>query len=226
MATRVMVIWILLLQFMWGSVYVYFDHHYTLPNGNDHRVAQLEHELHARDRDFAKFQMRLAEYKDAVAASGLIIKDQTPWTDSKREIASVMADIPGKDLSFALDDKSDFEKAKKIFLSEDYQRSAELFSDFTDKHPDSRFLVQAYYFLTESEYHNDDFERATKAIDTLVTQFPETEYTGYSLVRMGMILEKQDRVEDAADIYERVKTGFPHSNAAHIADENLKGLSF
>src|SRR5205807_1939271 len=98
------------------------------------------------------------------------------------------------------------------------------FSNLVIDHPENINVPQANFLLSESFFYNEQLEESVKAIDHLVTHYPETEYAGYALVRLGKIFEREERPEDAAEVYRTVIQHFEKSNAARIARLNLKGL--
>jgi tol-pal system protein YbgF len=160
-----------------------------------------------------------------MVAAGVKIKDDTRWTDSKRMIASVMADPEFKLVPRLQPGTATFNTARKVVGAGDFRRTAEILDEFVDKYPDYPRLPEAYYLLGESFYNTGQTESAVKSIDMLVTHFPETEFAGYGLVRLGRIFEKQERPEEAAEMYDVVIDNYPKSNAAVIAEKSKKDLN-
>jgi TolA-binding protein len=78
--------------------------------------------------------------------------------------------------------------------------------------------------LSESYINLGQTEFALKALDLLVTQFPETELSGYGLVRLGKIFNQESRPEEAGEVFRAVIDYYPKSNAALLASKNLKEL--
>jgi tol-pal system protein YbgF len=225
MATRVVVIWVLSLAVFWSAVFTFFQRHFDSGRLEKQHVAILERKLHAQLREEAKLAMNFNEYKDAIVAAGVKINDRTKWTDDKRMIASVMADP-----EFKPDPRPDFgdgkvREAGKLYAAGDYKRAGELLENFVETYPDHPKLPEAYYLLSESYFNTDQYEQSVKSIDFLVTHFPETEYAGYGLLRLGKIFERRERPEDAADTYKSIVEHFPKSNAAAMASKSLKDLN-
>jgi TolA-binding protein len=225
MAARVMVIWILSLVLIWAGVYVFFAKYYDGRDYEKQKVASLENRLNRSYRQFAKLQLSINEYKDFMVASGVKIDNDTKWTDTKRMIASVVADPQYKKVPQPQPGSPLFVKAKKIFTTGDYVRTAEILDDFIQRYPDHPALPEAGYLLSECYFYLDQLESSVRMIDYVLTHFPETEFAGYGLLRLGRIFEKQERLEEAAEMYQVVIANYEKSNAAAMARRYLKELN-
>ncbi len=225
MATRVYVIWTLILLVGWSTVFGYFDKYFDGVELEKKKVASLERKLHSEDRKVAKLESRFSEFKEALVLAGVKLDQKTPWNDEKRAIASVMADPAFKSQSLWPNGHVSFEHAKKVFISSDYRRSAELFEEFLQKYPDHPSLPEASYFLAESYYQLGNNEGALRALNLLITHFPETESACLGMVRLGKIFEKQERVEDAEEIYQMAQPLYPKSKCAELASRSIQGLN-
>ena len=225
MATRIMVVWILILQVFWACVFIVFVKHFDGAEFEKLHVAYLEKQLHQNNRVLARMEMNFSEYKDAIAMAGVKIKDNTKWNDPKRVIASVMAEPEFKSIPQMEPGTLIFNKARKLYVAGDYKRTAEILGEFVQNYADYPNLPEAYFLLGESDFYTGQLEQSVKSIDALVTHFPETEFAGYGLVRLGHIFEKQERPEEAEEMYNVVIDNYPRSNAAAIAEKSKKDLN-
>ena len=225
MATRVVVIWVLVLMVGWTSVFAFFNGYFDGGEFERKRIVVLEKKIHNSLRRIAQLDLSFSEYKDSMAAAGVKIQDNTKWTDSRRTLASVISDPEFKNIPRPQPGNIVLAKARGLYLAGDFGRAAELFDDFVRNYPDHPELPQAGYLLAESYFQTDQLESSVKAIDFVLTHFPETEFAGYSLLRLGKIFEREERLEEAAQMYQLVITEFAKSNSAALAEKNLKELN-
>lgn len=225
MATRVMVIWVLALSVVWALALAGFINFFNLFSPEKKMLAALRRQINQQNRKMAKMELKFEEYKESLVQAGIKIDDDTKWTDTKRILASVMAKNSDSIIRDQIKSHQVFREAKSSFLGEKFKRSAELFDDFLEKYPDHPDLPEAGYLLAEAEFQNERFEACVRAVDFVVTHFPETEYSGLTLVRLAKVFEKQQRIEEAADIYKTIQGHYPKSLASQLASENLRDLN-
>ena len=58
----------------------------------------------------------------------------------------------------------------------------------------------------------------------MLNLYPESELTGFALLRMGKIYEFQDRREDAIDLYQTILRSFPQRDVAGQASRSLRSV--
>jgi len=225
MAPRIVVIWILVLQVFWIGVYSLASKYFEPADRSHFKIAALEKKIHHDAFIMAQMQINFGEYKDSVAAAGVRINEDTKWTDTQREVASVFADSKYKiKPELQIWGNREFEKGKKYFLAGNYQEATEVFERFIKNNSENSNLPQATYLLGESYVYLNENESALRTIDLLITQFPETELAGYAMVRLGKIFDQQSRPEEAAEMFNVVINEYPKSNAAVLARKSLKEL--
>ena len=78
--------------------------------------------------------------------------------------------------------------------------------------------------MSEDYFALRKFEDCVNAVDFLVSQFPETDYAAFGLLRLGQIYEELERIEDAADVYHIILSRYVDSAAVDIAKKSLEGL--
>lgn len=139
-----------------------------------------------------------------------------------RDLASVVA--KGEALSIERA-SSLFEKAKTQFREKNFEDANVLFHEVIDKYPESIHVVESHFLLAEGLYQLREDEKAVQTIETMISLFPESELTGFSLLRLGKIFEKQDRLEDAADVYRSVLVNFKQPEIATQATTALKAVA-
>lgn len=225
MAPRIVIIWVLVLQVFWIGVFNLSSRHFAPADQSKSKIAALKKRINHDAFVMAQMQINFGEYKDSVAAAGVRIDEETKWTDTQREVASVFADTDFKikpDVQVWAN--REFEKGRKYFLSGNYQEATEVFERFIKNNSENTNLPQATYLLGESYVYLNENESALKAIDLLITQYPETELAGYAMVRLGKIFDQQSRPEEAAEMFNIVVAEYPKSNAALLAKKSLREL--
>lgn len=170
-------------------------------------------------------QHELADWRQHVA---VLVPEALENTRSEaeayplRNIASVAAgDVEPKlqvELAGSL-----FERAKEAFRSKRYAEAAEGFERLIEAYPASRYGVEARFLLAESSYQQKDYSSAVDAIESLIGHFPESELAGFALLRLGDVFEKQDRKEDATEIYRAILKTYSNPDLLAQARVALKG---
>jgi TolA-binding protein len=120
-----------------------------------------------------------------------------------RNIASIVRDSAKYDLQIDMA-SSLLRKGKELFQEKKYDEANKLFLKLTTRFPLSKHVVEAHFLLSEGHYLMGDYDLALDSISVLMTQYPESDLAGFSLVRLGNIFEYQERFEDAAETYRTI----------------------
>lgn len=114
-----------------------------------------------------------------------------------------------------------FANAKKEFRAKNYAASAEKFRKFIDQYPTSADVVEAHFLLAESLFLSGQPEASLDLIDQMMLRYPDSELTGFIMLRMGQIFEGKNRPEDAREVYETILRQFPQSAALKTQADRL-----
>jgi tol-pal system protein YbgF len=173
----------------------------------------------------SQFQVTLMQYqmKDLEQTVASVIPrekldQENPYKDLVQNLRAP-ASIPTLDLSPVL-----LEKGKKLFSNGKFETAAKEFEKLKNQYPASAYQVQARFFLAESLFLQREFKKCTDVIDEMVTQFPEHELTGFILLRLGQISERNNQTEEAQEIYRTVLNHFPQKPLKEQAQTLLKSL--
>lgn len=224
MKSRDLVIWVLIQLTGWAIVFGHFQRHFDGVEIEKKKVARLEKAIRQSERNLVKMESRFSEYKDAMVASGLKIDSLTPLSSEKRNLASVVSDPAYKEQILWPAGTISYRHAKKVFTTGNYSRAAELLEEFLQKYPDHPQLPEATYLLSESYTALGNKEDSLRALNLLISHFPETESACLGLLRLGKIFEKDERLEDALEIYQMALPLHPKSNCENLAKSSLNGL--
>lgn len=140
-----------------------------------------------------------------------------------RNLASIVTknDVEGIRKTIA---KTIFETGKQNFRKRNYVQANRAFKQIIDRFGYTPFVVESYFLMAEGYFQSDELEECTSTIETMVELFPNHELTGFALIRLGRIYEKQNRNEEAVDIYRTVLRSFPQRDVASQAKSSLRGM--
>ena len=95
----------------------------------------------------------------------------------------------------------------------------------------------AWYILDTRAVHMAELEAAAtretgmmavhaniEVVEEMIRLYPESELTGFALLRLGRIYEGRDRIEDAAEVYRSVVAHFPQGELKRQAEVSLKAV--
>lgn len=197
--------------------------HFNGPHRFEKQIALLkeENEVEAVQRRLAEhklleFQMEVA----AVLPGFLKGKEDKAEGYPMRGLASVVSKGQNETLQTQLA-KMKFAQAKEKFRKHEFSKAVELFQEFVSRYSYSSHLTEAYFLMAESQFQLQEFDACTKTVEHMLQVFPESELTGYALLRLGKIYEYRDRPEEAAELYKTVLRSFPHRGLASQAKLSL-----
>lgn len=140
-----------------------------------------------------------------------------------RNLASVTTSMPSSRIQEHMSNQQ-FLKAKSAYQTGDYDSTRELLENFIRIHPYSVHIVEAHYLLEESLFHLGREEASAQTIEKMVRQFPESELTGFAMIRLARLLEKQGKGLDAVQVYKTVLQTFPYHDVSAAAARALRSL--
>lgn len=117
-----------------------------------------------------------------------------------------------------------YQKARNLFLEENYTNAASIFMQFQKKYPRHNLADNSVYWLGECHYSVADYENAIRVFKRLVTTYPQSEKVPDALLKTGysyLLLEDANR---AHHFLKQVLIKHPFSSAAEKAQEKLIGL--
>jgi TolA-binding protein len=117
-----------------------------------------------------------------------------------------------------------FEKAQRLFQNKNYVETKRVLTEFIDQHSYSPKIIDAHFLLMETLDQLGEVEASTRIIEKMVHQYPDSELSGFALVKLGRYLERQGRNLDASEIYKTVIQTFPSGDVAAAASKSLRSL--
>lgn len=201
--------------------YSYFTNYFNDGHELRRRITILEEE----SKNY-QFQAALAEYqlKDLQQSTLALLPNSNTkknWAfNNFKSALRTPSSLPQIDLSSTL-----FERGKKLFAAQKYEMSIREFEKIKTEFPLSAHLVETYFFIGESYFLQKDFKNAIQTIEDMVTQFPDSELTGFILLRMGQISEYNNQPEVAAEIYQAIQQNFRNKDLIQQAYKMAQKLN-
>lgn len=116
------------------------------------------------------------------------------------------------------------ERAKEEFRAQNFRDSNARLESLLKSFPDSIHGPEARFLLVEGYYQSNDYEACIEVVEQMIRLYPESELTGFSLLRLAKIYERRDRIEDAAEIYRSIGQNFTQIELRRQAEMSLKAV--
>lgn len=178
----------------------------------------------------SEFRERLARYdsqetRDSIAQvlpDALKDRPKDSTTYGLRNVASV---LNSTDASLQIERASSLlEKAKDEFREKKFEKSNERLTRLLRLYPDTLHGPEARFLLVEGFFQASDYEACIEVVEEMIRLYPESELTGFALLRLGRIYEGRDRIEDAAEVYRSVVSHFAQAELKRQAEVSLRAV--
>lgn len=190
------------------------------------KVRELSDELkRAEMRELVQLE-RFQAYQQEVAAllpESLLRPSQSEGEYPLRKLASVMVKASPEKVE-TLAANSLFETGRSYFKKGEYEKANRLFKKLIQNYGYSPNAIEAHFLLSEGLYQLGQLDESTDSINQMVELFPESELTGFALIRLGNILESHDRTDEAVKVYRTVLRTFPYRAVSSQAALSLKQM--
>ncbi|MCB0391100.1 MAG: tetratricopeptide repeat protein [Bdellovibrionales bacterium] len=226
MKSQVIYIFTVLLMGFWCLVFAKFHHHFNNPDIYQEQISYLKDEVAHKELKNELLKDQHIQFQMDVARVLPQALKQSPTGEKSYPLRALASLVLAKDHKNFKESsmKRDFQRAKKLFRDKQFGLAARAFVEFIDKNPFSMDINEAFFLLSESYFQMDDYERCLTTVEKMIELFPESELTGYAMIRMGKIYEYQERPEEAVDIYQTVLLTFPERGIASQARKSLQSV--
>jgi TolA-binding protein len=119
-----------------------------------------------------------------------------------------------------------FTNALRLFENRDYAKSIKEFHRLIDEFPSSPYVIRSYLYIVDAHMQKREFRNATLIVNQMLDLFPDSQWTGYGLLRLGQMSEMSGEREQAATLYRMVFDNFDDPVLKDKADKLEKGLSY
>ncbi len=230
MSTNMFVVYILAITYGMTLFYTKAREHFTPVDAYKEKIVHLEHKV---KEERVKHMLTSYEFQDFRSHVGSILpeaikKRDVDFKNSEksfplRTLASVTQRQPSNPLAFTRA-KNIFEEGKRLFRDKKYEEAATSFTLLVKKHPYSAYIPEAMFLSIESNFILRRYDQCIEHANRMLDLYPDSELTGYALLRLGKIYEQQERHEEAIEIYKTVVKSFPFRDLASLATQQLRAI--
>lgn len=204
----------------------YFQNYFSESDSLKIKVESLNHKIKRESVKRALLYHQFSEFRQDVAhLLPDVIKDlEKNQSDYPlRNLASIVYEPTT--LNFSLEKASSImNKGKSVFNEKKFKVSNNYFTQILNDHSDSLYIVEAHFLLAEGQFQLEEYEKCVKTLDAMITLFPENPLTGFALLRLAKIYEKQDRYEDASFVYKTIIKNFEMEKLISQAKVSLRAI--
>ena len=122
-------------------------------------------------------------------------------------------------------DSVNYRAAFELLKEQRYDEAGMAFQQFLQSFPDSQRANNAQYWLAESFYVTDQFERALQEFELVITRYPDSPKVPDALLKMGYCNYALERWNDARGALARVQTEYAETTAARLAEQRLARMT-
>ncbi|RJS95258.1 tol-pal system protein YbgF [Salinisphaera sp. Q1T1-3] len=105
-----------------------------------------------------------------------------------------------------------------------YDQAASAFKQFVQAHPDTPLTGNAWYWLGEASYVQQNLDESREAFERVVNRFQASPKVPSALYKIGLIQTSQNQNDNAKATFQRILDQYPDSNAASQAKTKLDSL--
>ena len=177
------------------------------------RVEELEHNSETtadRQRQlYADLDARIQELEAQVQAS------------SARGVMDGGTLSPGQLPVPGGSDRDNYQAAFELLKEQRYEPAAMAFEQFLVTYPDSELADNAQYWLAESHYVTQMFDRALAEFEVVISKFPRSRKVPDALLKVGYCNYELKDWAAARAALSRVQSEYPDTTAARLAGQRL-----
>ncbi|MEX2481073.1 MAG: tol-pal system protein YbgF [Gammaproteobacteria bacterium] len=105
-----------------------------------------------------------------------------------------------------------------------YEESIAAFNAYLQEYPGGQYADNAQYWLGEAYYVMRQFEPAIEQYQQLLANYPDSQKQSHAMLKIAYSFAELDLDEQALGVLEDLKSRFPGSAAARLADERIQRL--
>ncbi|RZV34843.1 MAG: tol-pal system protein YbgF [Chromatiales bacterium] len=180
------------------------------------RVEELEHNAETtadRQRQlYADLDARIQELETKVQANN------APGVMDGGTLSPGQLPVPGGS------DRDNYQAAFELLKEQRYEPAAMAFEQFLVTYPDSELADNAQYWLAESHYVTQMFDRALSEFEVVITKFPRSRKVPDALLKVGYCNYELKDWAGARSALARVQSEYPDTTAARLAGQRLSRM--
>lgn len=121
-------------------------------------------------------------------------------------------------------DRDNYQAAFELLKEQRYEPAALAFQQFLVTFPDSELADNAQYWLAESHYVTQQFDKALKEFEIVIGKFPSSRKVPDALLKMGYCNYELQLWDAARGSLSRVQSEYPETTAARLAGQRLQRM--
>jgi TolA-binding protein len=193
---------VLLMGLMEG--YSFFKNHFSGINELKQQVAILEKRV---EEEKTKTYIAYHESENTRQELAALMPDKIHDKNSYqvRNLASVLQVQEPLDIDLS---QGLMQKGRDLFNAKRINEARIVFKQLVTKYPESNVIIEAYFLLSECEFESQMTEDYIDTVETMITLYPESELTGYAMLRLSTVYLSRKLDDDAVLILQTVKNAF------------------
>lgn len=111
-----------------------------------------------------------------------------------------------------------------LLQQEAYERSIAEFDVYLTEYPNGRFVTNAYYWQGQAYVNLSMFNEARDAFEIILNDYPDGRKIEDAMYSLGTVYHRLGDAQRARQLLLDVRTRFPNTSAANLADIYLRSL--
>lgn len=121
-------------------------------------------------------------------------------------------------------DRANYQAAFELLKQGRYKEASAALRQFRVVFPDSSLSDNAQYWLAETQYVSQAYDKALPEFQMVVDKFPESRKVPDALLKIGYCNYELKRFDAARKALKSVSTSYPETTAARLANERLERM--
>jgi len=122
------------------------------------------------------------------------------------------------------DPKAAYNACYKLFKDGQNAKAREEFQKFLKQHPKTPYAGSAQFWIAETWYVDDKYEKAIVEYEKVIKGFPASEKVPHAMLKQGMSFQKLDDDGSAKIVYQQIVKKYPQTQQAKVARARLSEL--
>ncbi|OCW97596.1 tol-pal system protein YbgF [Alishewanella sp. HH-ZS] len=216
----------------------------------EQRLAALERVVEARAEAQVRMQQQLQILLDEVSElrgvtenhsyqlDEIVQRQRDIYQEIERRVSAVQgsagnstassaaaASGPAVTVSGNASENDAYERAVNLVLKDRrFDAAIPEFENFLRTYPNSVYAPNAYFWLGQLLFNNNDNAKAKTSFERVVTNFPDSNKVADALLKLGQIAERQNDKATALTHYRKVVSAHGSTTAARLAKERIDAL--
>ena len=121
-------------------------------------------------------------------------------------------------------DRDNYQAAFELLKDQRYEPAGMAFEQFLKSFPDSELADNAQYWLAESHYVTQAFDKALSEFELVISRYANSRKVPDALLKMGYCNYELQQWDAARSALRRVQQEFPETTAARLAGQRLERM--